>query len=150
MSLSTEQNSIAFLDVRRPRLLHPFTNVGNGYRFTFSEDPTDVDLPRTLVELRMCALSAAIREKPHWYNKFREQTIRAKWIEEIQQQQQELHESLRLSENMASSSGQCGGSTLINPQINYVMTELEAYAALRDDNTGIEVCDHTTPKSVGI
>ena len=27
------------------------------------DDPTEQDTPRTLVELRMCALSAAIREK---------------------------------------------------------------------------------------
>lgn len=86
------------------RLLHPFTNVGNGFRFTFSEDPTDVDLPRTLIELRMCALSAAIREKPHWYVKFLDESTRAKWSEEIHEQQQDVHESLQLTENMASPS----------------------------------------------
>lgn len=85
------------------RLLHPFTNTGSGFRYTSSGDSIGIDQPRTLVELRMCALSAAIREKLDWHVKFRDESIRAKWIEEIRQQQQDMHESLRLTDNMASS-----------------------------------------------
>ncbi|KAI0717938.1 hypothetical protein C8Q72DRAFT_902417 [Fomitopsis betulina] len=63
-----------------------------------------------------------MREKPDWHVKFRDEKIRSKWTEEIREQQKDLHESLQLTENM----------------INYVMTELEAYAVLRDEDTGIE------------
>ncbi|KAH9914457.1 uncharacterized protein B0H18DRAFT_1125496 [Fomitopsis serialis] len=41
------------------------------------DDPTDKDTPRTLIELRMCALSAAIREKPEWWVKFRDEDVQA-------------------------------------------------------------------------
>ncbi|KAH9839182.1 uncharacterized protein C8Q71DRAFT_795498 [Rhodofomes roseus] len=80
-------------------------------------------VPRTLVEYRMCALSAAIRDKPEWYNKFRNEAIRANWKEEIQEQQEVLiHRSQQLTDNM----------------INYIFEELEAYVSLRDPDTGIQ------------
>ncbi|KAH9842495.1 uncharacterized protein C8Q71DRAFT_720034 [Rhodofomes roseus] len=107
------------------RYKHPFTEDGEWqYYATKDDDPTDRDTPRTLIELRMCALSAAIREKPEWWVKFRDEKVQAKWRQEIkvQEQQQGLHRSLQLTENM----------------INYIMGELEAYAALRDPETGIE------------
>lgn len=44
------------------------------------------DVPRTIVELRMCALSSSIRDKPHWHTKFRDPEIRAKWTEEALEQ----------------------------------------------------------------
>lgn len=58
------------------------------------------DTPRTLIELRMCELSAAIREKLDWHVKFRDDTIRAKWKQEIEEQQAYLHPGLKLTENM--------------------------------------------------
>jgi hypothetical protein len=54
----------------------------------------------TLVELSMCALSAAIREKPQWYTKSRDTKAQEKWRMEIGQQQQGLHDSLMLISNM--------------------------------------------------
>ncbi|KZT74035.1 hypothetical protein DAEQUDRAFT_702202 [Daedalea quercina L-15889] len=109
MFLTTENDPSHSLGVDLFRFPHPFTRL-------------DVDTPRSLVEIRMCALSAAIREKVDWHIKFRDQKIRAKWADEIREQQKDLHESLRLTDNM----------------INYVMTELEAHATLRDEITGIE------------
>ncbi|KAH9914472.1 uncharacterized protein B0H18DRAFT_126498 [Fomitopsis serialis] len=83
------------------RYKHPFTEDGEWeYYEDEDEDPTDKDTPRTLVELRMCALSAAIREKPEWWVKFRDAEVRAKWSEEIKEQQRGLHRSLQLTDNM--------------------------------------------------
>ncbi|KAH9914475.1 uncharacterized protein B0H18DRAFT_1097137 [Fomitopsis serialis] len=67
-------------------------------------------------------LSAAIREKPEWWVKFRDENVQAKWRNEIREQQKDLRRCLQLTDNM----------------INYIMGELEAYAALRDPETGIE------------
>ncbi|EPT01734.1 hypothetical protein FOMPIDRAFT_1048621 [Fomitopsis schrenkii] len=105
------------------RFPHPFTDGADFDYYDFDEpDPPDLDTPRTLVELRMCALSTSIREKAGWHVKFRDEKIRSRWIEEIHEQQKDVHPSLQLTDNM----------------INYVLTELEAYAALRDESTGIE------------
>lgn len=37
---------------------------------------------RTIVELRMCALSSSIRNKAQWYTKMQDPAIRQKWREE--------------------------------------------------------------------
>ncbi|KZT68186.1 hypothetical protein DAEQUDRAFT_728235 [Daedalea quercina L-15889] len=97
MSLTSGIDSSHSLGVNLFRFPHPFME----------------DTPRSLLEIRMCALSAAIREKADWHIKFRDEKIRANWAGEIRGQ---------LTDNM----------------INYVMTELEAYATLRDEITGIE------------
>ena len=88
------------------RFKHPFTKCAEWeYHRLDDDDPTEKDTPRTLIELRMCALSAAIREKPEWWVKFRDETIRAKWREEIMEQQKDLHRSLQLTDNMVRGSG---------------------------------------------
>ncbi|EPS95159.1 hypothetical protein FOMPIDRAFT_1132922 [Fomitopsis schrenkii] len=105
------------------RFPHPFTDGADFEYYGFDEpDPPDLDTPRTLVELQMCALSTSIREKTGWHTKFCDEKIRSRWVKEIHEHQMDVHPSLQLTENM----------------INYVLTELEAYAALRDENTGIE------------
>ncbi|EIN07905.1 hypothetical protein PUNSTDRAFT_53245 [Punctularia strigosozonata HHB-11173 SS5] len=105
------------------RYPHPFTEKEQGeYYDSDEEGDSEKDNPRTLIELRMCALSATIREKPEWYNKFRDAKIQEKWRKEIQEQQADLHDSQKLTSNM----------------VNYIMEELDAYAALRDAETGIE------------
>lgn len=87
--------------VESGRFPHPFTEGADYDYYDFDEDdPTEQDTPRTLVELRMCALSAAIREKADWHVKFRDEKIRSKWIEEIHEQQKDLHQSLQLTDNM--------------------------------------------------
>jgi hypothetical protein len=83
------------------RYRHPFTEV-EGPDPTPWSDYSEKEEPRALVELRMCALSAAIREKPQWYTKFRDAKIQNKWRLEVEQQQQGLHDSLKLTPNMAS------------------------------------------------
>ncbi|KAJ7690130.1 hypothetical protein B0H17DRAFT_1290812 [Mycena rosella] len=94
----------------------------------FLEDPGDGDplpgtwQPKTLSELRMCSLSAHIRQKPNWWEKMRDETIRSKWIREAKEQQAEHPRWEQLTDNM----------------LNYVMSELNGYAMLRDAKTGIE------------
>ena len=48
----------------------------------------------------MCALSAAIRAKSEWWVKFRDEKVRAKWTEENKDQQQNIHRSLQMTDNM--------------------------------------------------
>lgn len=128
--------------VNDERFPHPFTQGADYEYYDFDEDdPTEQDTPRTLVELRMCALSASIREKADWHIKFRDEKIRSKWIEEIHEQQKDVHQSLQLTDNMVRGQSILA-LCLISCrmwQINYVLTELQAYAALRDESTGIEV-----------
>ncbi|KAJ6570066.1 hypothetical protein DFH09DRAFT_1362731 [Mycena vulgaris] len=105
-------------------------SVEPGKRFfhPFHENPHDGDAPpgtwapHTLLELRMCRLSAHIRQKPNWWEKMRDDTIRSKWIQEAKEQQAELRPWEQLTDNM----------------LNYVMSELDSYAKLRDAKTGIE------------
>jgi hypothetical protein len=86
------------------RYRHPFTEVEQTDDIlSFGLRHSDKEDPRGLVELRMCALSATIREKPQWYTKFRDVKIQGKWRMEIEQQQHGLHDGLKLTSNMAST-----------------------------------------------
>lgn len=80
------------------------------------------DLPRAVVELRMCAMSNEIREKERWWEKMQDPDILAKWTKEVEEQELSVDLTQRLSPQM----------------INYVFQELEGYAALRDPRTGIQ------------
>lgn len=60
------------------------------------------DAPRTLLELKMCSLSSAIREKPEWIRKATDPGIVAKWREEALQRQCDLQEEERLTPLMVS------------------------------------------------
>ncbi|KAJ6553919.1 hypothetical protein DFH09DRAFT_1166249 [Mycena vulgaris] len=78
--------------------------------------------PRTLAELRMYGLSWAIRSKPDWQRKMADPVIMEKWRKEALDQQEDLHVNQKMTVNM----------------VNYVLTELAAYARLSDTDTGIE------------
>ncbi|KAJ7236255.1 hypothetical protein B0H12DRAFT_1238523 [Mycena haematopus] len=104
------------------RYFHPFHEDYSQY-WGYEEDAVPgIWPPKTLAELRMCRLSAHLRQKPRWYEEMRDQNIRKKWIQEAKEQQAHLQPWERLTNNM----------------LNYVMDELEGYAALRDPKTGIE------------
>jgi len=75
---------------------------------------------KTLVELEMTRLSAAIRRKPDWWIKFRDKDILAKWRAEALAQAEKMRES----------------------HVDYVLQELDGYANLRDEETGAEVSCH--------
>ncbi|KAF9014470.1 hypothetical protein BDZ89DRAFT_995158 [Hymenopellis radicata] len=83
------------------------------------------DAPRSIVELQMCALSAAIRDKPDWQKKMKNLEILAKWREEALEQHpdEEDLEAWKLTVEM----------------IDYVLQELEGYARIRDAENGIEI-----------
>ncbi|KAF8601416.1 hypothetical protein BDV93DRAFT_545903, partial [Ceratobasidium sp. AG-I] len=72
---------------------------------------------KPLVELEMTRLSAALRCKPDWWVKCRDQGILAKWRVEALAQAEKMKES----------------------HIDYVLKELDGYANLRDGGTGAEV-----------
>ena len=100
-SVSGSSPSLTGDSKKARRYKHPFTLEGEWEYYAEDEDdPTDKDTPRTLVELRMCALSAAIRSKPEWWVKYRDENIRAKWTQEIKEQQKDIHRSLQLTDNM--------------------------------------------------
>ncbi|KAL1745925.1 hypothetical protein HDZ31DRAFT_81609 [Schizophyllum fasciatum] len=95
---------------------HPFASVD------YYDPAPGTWAPRALVELRMYKLSATIREKPEWWRKAQDPSIRKTWFEEAKAQQEEVAPRWRLTDNM----------------INYTLGELEGYAQLRDEETGIE------------
>ena len=68
----------------------------------------------------MIDLSYALRSKPSWWIKFKDPAIRTKWKEEALQH--EIRDG-KLSE----------------AEVEWVLDELEDYATMRDDNTGIQV-----------
>ncbi|KAJ7771992.1 hypothetical protein DFH07DRAFT_913748 [Mycena maculata] len=78
--------------------------------------------PRTLAELRMYNLSWAIRSKEDWQIKLKDPDIRERWREHAMDSQENLPVERRLTYNM----------------INYVLTELEGYLNIADQDTGIE------------
>ncbi|KAJ7477040.1 hypothetical protein B0H11DRAFT_1308233 [Mycena galericulata] len=78
--------------------------------------------PRTLAEMRMYALSWAIRSKPEWQRKMKDPVILERWRKEALEQQEHLPVEEKLTLNM----------------VNYVLTELDGYARLADSDTGIE------------
>ncbi|KIY66110.1 hypothetical protein CYLTODRAFT_399294 [Cylindrobasidium torrendii FP15055 ss-10] len=100
----------------RSRYPHPFPSDDwdNGWG----------DTPRTIVELRMCALSTTLREKERWWEKVKDKDIRAKWrAEALEQGQDKANPKWSLTEGM----------------VDYVLDELDGYAKLRDEATGIEL-----------
>jgi len=58
-----------------------------------------------IVELRMCALSNYIRERPYWWEEVKDKAIIGRWREEILQQQEMTGEapSRRLTPTMVKS-----------------------------------------------
>ncbi|KAL1745933.1 hypothetical protein HDZ31DRAFT_81615 [Schizophyllum fasciatum] len=96
---------------------HPFVD-----RDQYGEEPPGTWAPRAIVELRMQQLSAALREKPEWWRKAKDPKIRKRWFEEAKAEQESVERRWRLTDNM----------------INYTLSELEGYAQLRDEETGIE------------
>jgi len=63
------------------------------------------DKPRAIMEIRMYALSHAMREKKDWQQKRLDLAITAKWKEEIQVQEESVPLEHRLSEDMVSELG---------------------------------------------
>lgn len=79
---------------------HPFHRIV-GWR---GEYVSGKEHPRTCIEMEMCALSGAIREKPDWWNKMRSPEIKGKWTAEVKSQQESLPEGRQLSDEMVCSN----------------------------------------------
>jgi hypothetical protein len=69
----------------------------------------------------MIRLSFALRSKPSWWTKYKDETIREKWKEEALQQE--------------ILGGKC-----TEAEVDYVLDELKGYEALYGAQTGIQVC----------
>ncbi|KAJ7284502.1 hypothetical protein C8J57DRAFT_1119396 [Mycena rebaudengoi] len=122
---SSSSSSSSSDSTQPERFFHPF------HEDTWDNEDSSPGVwePRTLAELRMCRLSAHIRQKPRWWEKMRDEAIRSKWVQEAKEQQADQPPWEKLTDNM----------------IAYVISELEGYAELRDEATGIEVgpCERT-------
>ena len=66
--------------------------------------------------MAICAFSALIRETPGWWEALRDDTTLEQWRTSAPANSLEL------------------------AAVEYAIAELERYARLRDDNTGVEVC----------
>lgn len=98
----------------------------------------------------MVKLSAAIRSKPRWWDKFREPDIRAKWKEEAVKSKFVWIEAATMlvpfeehEQFMEGAREDVALDDLIvelsEKQVEYVLDELEGYVKLRDEESGIEV-----------
>ncbi|KAG8939526.1 hypothetical protein FRC04_006251 [Tulasnella sp. 424] len=83
----------------------------------------DGDTALTLVDLRMIELSYALRGKPSWWTKIKDPAIRSKWKAEA------LEQDIR-------------GDKLKETEVEWVLDELEDYALMRDEKTGIQPSCH--------
>lgn len=84
---------------------NPFTSIGVKDDWGRTEEYDWGDTARTLVEQRMCLLSAHLREKPRWYVKMKDPVIRARWREEaLQGMRATPVKEWVLTEKMASTS----------------------------------------------
>ncbi|KAG8939067.1 hypothetical protein FRC04_007031 [Tulasnella sp. 424] len=95
------------------------SNVQFPSPFTPFDNSTNAgDQPSTLIDLRMNDLSYALRNKPSWWTEFKDPRIRAQWAEEA------LQQTIR-------------GGNLSEREVEAVLDELEDYAKMRADPTGI-------------
>jgi len=72
----------------------------------FLQDRREISmLFHQIIELRMCALSSHIRERPNWWEEMKDQALVEKWRREILQQQERSNEarSRKLTPAMVTS-----------------------------------------------
>ena len=56
-----------------------------------------------VVEMRMCALSNAIREKPNWWEKIKDPALVEKWTREALGQQKDEYRIRQLTKRMVTT-----------------------------------------------
>jgi len=135
--------------------IHPFQGRTYGYlEDEGKEHPRTVRFPSVtsrlcdltgrllylqVVEMRMCALSNTIREKPDWWEKIKDPSLVEKWTQEALDQQRGEYRIRQLTRRMVNTP--CPPLTRDSPgsKIDYVFQELHGYASIRDPKTGIEV-----------
>ncbi|KAG9024291.1 hypothetical protein FS837_005421 [Tulasnella sp. UAMH 9824] len=100
------------------------SKVGFPFPFTnFEAYNQDGDTALTLVDLRMIELSYVLRSKPSWWTKIKDPAVRSQWKAEA------LEYQIR-------------GGKLKEAEIEWVLDELEDYAKMRDEATGIQSSCH--------
>ncbi|KAG9028510.1 hypothetical protein FS837_003857, partial [Tulasnella sp. UAMH 9824] len=99
-----------------PKINFPFP-------FTDIEGSEDGDAALTLVDLRMIELSYALRSNPSWWTKIKDPAIRSRWKAEALEQY-------------------ICGDKLKEAEVEWVLDELEDYAKMRDEATGIQPSCH--------
>lgn len=109
----------------RSEVLIALLTLTPSYGNEWISDAPSIFLPRTFVELAMYRISATIREKPNWWNKIHDQTIRKSWRHEIVEQEEANNTPSyhRLTTNM----------------LDYIFAELEDHAEMFDKEKGIDV-----------
>ncbi|KAL5532593.1 hypothetical protein ACEPAF_4367 [Sanghuangporus sanghuang] len=104
--------------------------------------------PRTLNELLMVKLSASIRSKSEWWKKYKDSEIRTRWREEALNAEMVWIEKATMlvpldeaPRHFAAGSRNEEDSVvkLSKKEVDYVLDELDGYAKLRDEETGIQV-----------
>ncbi|KAI5121385.1 hypothetical protein M0805_001198 [Coniferiporia weirii] len=108
--------------------------------------------PRTLAELLMVKLSASIRSKPEWWVKYKDPNIRSKWRGEALATKMVWIERATMLVPYEDAREMFPDAVIWNAytfdesivqlnekQIEYVLDELDGYAKLRDEETGIQV-----------
>ncbi|KAG9025456.1 hypothetical protein FS837_004935, partial [Tulasnella sp. UAMH 9824] len=90
---------------------------------TFEAYNRDGDTALTLVDWRMIELSYILRSKPSWWTKIKDAAVRSQWKAEA------LEYQIR-------------GDRLKEAEVEWVLDELEDYAKMRDEATGIEPSCH--------
>ncbi|KAG9016329.1 hypothetical protein FRB90_003260 [Tulasnella sp. 427] len=84
------------------------------------------ETPMTLQDLKLQAISYALRSKPLWWEKYKDNEIRAKWK----------------AEALATP---VEGDKLLESEVEYVLQELTGYEKMRDEATGIQASPPKTP-----
>ncbi|KAG9019806.1 hypothetical protein FRB90_005954 [Tulasnella sp. 427] len=85
--------------------------------------PNRQALTSNVVDLRMIELSYALRSKPSWWTKIKNPVIRSKWKAEA------LEHEIQ-------------GAKLNEPEVDWVFDELDDYATMRDEATGVQPSCH--------
>ncbi|KAG8916500.1 hypothetical protein FRC01_003115 [Tulasnella sp. 417] len=100
------------------------TKITFPFPFTdFRAKEPSVDKALTLVDLRMIELSYALRSEPSWWIKIKDPAIRSSWKAES------LEREIR-------------GDKLQEAEVDWVLDEIEDYARMRDEETGIQPSCH--------
>ncbi|KAF9453902.1 hypothetical protein P691DRAFT_812520 [Macrolepiota fuliginosa MF-IS2] len=87
------------------------------------------DNPRTVTELAMSKYSALLRRQPEWWSRYQEESVRAEW--------RKLAALPSISRVRTPST--IAEVQLSEKQIEYVIDELDGYAALRDSANQCQV-----------
>lgn len=121
-------------DLSRAKLQKTFPSP---FKYDLSEDR---GLPYALQEIKMLALSYAIRSKDDWRRKAEDPEIRARWREEAHSQEEEIRGADGEEEEEVQRRRDFEkAQSLSEEMVDYVLDELELMALQHGERTGIQV-----------